>query len=76
MSLPIAVADDANGAMQEPDSARAMTAVHSEGVDVDNPAEALARKAYATFVPRERNLSRDEINSTAIGSGQFGTRKS
>lgn len=32
-----------------------------KGVEVDNPAEALARKAYATFVPRERNLSRDEI---------------
>jgi hypothetical protein len=32
-----------------------------KGVDVGNPAEALARKAYATFVPRERNLSRHEI---------------
>jgi integrase len=32
-----------------------------KGVDVENPAEALARKAYATFVPRERNLNRHEI---------------
>jgi hypothetical protein len=29
-----------------------------KGVGIANPAEALARKAYATFVPRERNLNR------------------
>ena len=44
-----------------------------EGVDVDNPAEALARKAYATFVPRERNLSRREIKALLDGLEQTGT---
>ena len=31
------------------------------GVEVSNPAEGLARKTIATFVPRERNLTRHEI---------------
>ena len=34
---------------------------NGKAVDVANPGEALARKAYATFVPRERNVSRHEI---------------
>lgn len=34
-----------------------------KGIEMANPAEALARKAYATFVPRERNLSRHEIKT-------------
>ena len=42
-------------------------------MDVANPAEALARKAYATFVPRERNLSRHEIKTLADGLEQTGT---
>lgn len=44
-----------------------------KGVEVDNPAEALARKAYATFVPRERNLSRHEIKALLDGLEQTGT---
>jgi integrase len=44
-----------------------------KGVEVSNPAEALARKAYATFVPRERNLSRNEIKSLLDGLEQTGT---
>jgi hypothetical protein len=44
-----------------------------KGVEVDNPAEALARKAYATFVPRERNLSRQEIKALLDGLEQTGT---
>lgn len=45
----------------------------SKGVEVDNPAEALARKAYATFVPRERALSRHEIKALLDGLEQTGT---
>ena len=37
------------------------------------PAGALARKAYATFVPRERNLSRQEIKALLDGLEQTGT---
>lgn len=44
-----------------------------KGVEVDNPAEALARKAYATFVPRERNLSRDEIKMVLDALEHTGT---
>ena len=44
-----------------------------KGVEVVNPAEALARKAYATFVPRERNLSRHEIKALLEGLEQTGT---
>jgi integrase len=44
-----------------------------KGVEVDNPAEALARKAYATFVPRERNLGRHEIKAVLDGLEQTGT---
>jgi integrase len=44
-----------------------------KGVEVDNPAEALARKAYATFVPRERNLSRDEIKAVLDALEHTGT---
>lgn len=44
----------------------------SKGVEVDNPAEALARKAYATFVPRQRNLSRHEIKALLDGLEQTG----
>ena len=44
-----------------------------KGVDVANPAEALARKAYATFVPRERNLSRHEIKALLDGLEKTGT---
>jgi len=44
-----------------------------KGVDVANPAEALARKAYATFVPRERNLSRHEIKTLLDGLERTGT---
>lgn len=44
-----------------------------KGVEVDNPAEALARKVYATFVPRERNLSRHEIKALLDGLEQTGT---
>jgi integrase len=44
-----------------------------KGVDVDNPAEALARKAYATFVPRERNLNRQEIKTLLDGLEKTGT---
>jgi integrase len=44
-----------------------------KGVDVANPAEALARKAYATFVPRERNLNRREIKTLLDGLEQTGT---
>jgi integrase len=44
-----------------------------KGVEVDNPAEALARKAYATFVPRERNLSRHEIKTLLDGLEKTGT---
>ncbi len=44
-----------------------------KGVDVANPAEALARKAYATFIPRERNLSRHEIKTLLDGLEQTGT---
>jgi integrase len=43
------------------------------GVEVDNPAEALARKVYATFVPRERNLSRHEIKLLLDGLEKTGT---
>lgn len=44
-----------------------------KGVDVANPAEALARRAYATFVPRERNLDRHEIKVLLEGLEQTGT---
>ena len=44
-----------------------------KGVNVANPAEALARKAYASFVPRERNLSRDEIKILLDGLEKTGT---
>lgn len=44
-----------------------------KGVDVANPAEALARKAYATFIPRERNLSRHEIKALLDGLEKTGT---
>ncbi len=44
-----------------------------KGVDVANPAEALARKAYATFVPRERNLSRHEIKVLLDALEETGT---
>lgn len=44
-----------------------------KGVDVANPAEALARKAYATFVPRERNLNRHEIKALLDGLEKTGT---
>lgn len=44
-----------------------------KGIDVGNPAEALARKAYATFVPRERNLSRHEIKTLLDGLEKTGT---
>lgn len=44
-----------------------------KGVEVDNPAEALARKAYATFVPRGRNFSRQEIKALLDGLEQIGT---
>ncbi len=44
-----------------------------KGVEVDNPAEALARKAYATFVPRERNLNRHEIKALLDALEQTGT---
>jgi integrase len=44
-----------------------------KGVDVNNPAQALARKAYATFVPRERNLSRHEIKTLLDGLEKTGT---
>lgn len=43
------------------------------GVEVDNPAEALARKADATFIPRECNLSRLEIKALLGGPEQAGT---
>lgn len=46
-----------------------------KGVEVDNPAEALARKACATFVPRERNLSRHEIKALLDVLGQTGTAR-
>lgn len=42
-------------------------------LEVDNPAEALARMAYANFVPRERNLSRHEIKALLDGLEQTGT---
>ena len=44
-----------------------------KGVDVASPAEALARKAFATFVPRERNLSRLEIKTLLNALEQTGT---
>jgi integrase len=44
-----------------------------KGIDVANPAEALARKAYATFVPRERNLSRHEIKTLLDALERTGT---
>lgn len=43
------------------------------GVDTANPAEGLARKSYATFVPRERNLSRHEIKTFVDGLEKTGT---
>ena len=46
---------------------------NGKGVDIANPAEALARKAYATFVPRERNLSRHEIKTLLEGLEKTGT---
>lgn len=42
----------------------------ANGVEVDNPDEAPARKADATFVPRERKLSRHEIKALFDGRGQ------
>lgn len=42
-------------------------------MEIDNPAEALARHAYSTFVPRERNLSRHEIKTLLDGLEQTGT---
>ncbi len=44
-----------------------------KGLDVANPAEALARKAYATFVPRERNLNPREIKALLDGLEKTGT---
>ena len=46
---------------------------NGKGVDVANPAEALARKAYATFVPRERILNRHEIKTLLDGLEMTGT---
>ena len=46
---------------------------NGKGVDIANPAEALAWKAYATFVPRERNLSRHEIKTLIDGLEMTGT---
>ena len=46
---------------------------NGKGVDIANPAEALARKAYATFVPRERNLNRHEIKTLIDGLDMTGT---
>ena len=46
---------------------------NGKGVDIANPAEALARKAYATFVPRERNLNRHEIKTLLDGLEMTGT---
>ena len=46
---------------------------NGKGVDVANPADALARKAYATFVPRERNLNRHEIKTLLDGLEMTGT---
>ncbi len=46
---------------------------NGKGVDTANPAEALARKAYGTFVPRERNLSRHEIKILIDGLEMTGT---
>ncbi|MDH4466148.1 MAG: tyrosine-type recombinase/integrase [Acidovorax sp.] len=34
-----------------------------KGVEVDNPADKIARKAIATFQPRDRNLSRQEVKA-------------
>lgn len=44
-----------------------------KGLEIDNPAEALARKVYATFVPRERSLSRHEIKAMLDTLEQIGT---
>lgn len=44
-----------------------------KGVEVDNPAEALARMAYANFVPRERSLSRHGIKALLDGLEKTGT---
>jgi integrase len=46
---------------------------NGKGVDVANPAEALSRKAYATFVPRERNLNRHEIKTLLDALEMTGT---
>lgn len=45
---------------------------NGKGVDIANPAEALGRRAYATFVPRERNLSRPEIKTLLDGLEKTG----
>lgn len=44
-----------------------------KGVEIANPAEAIARKAYATFVPRERNLNRHELKTLLDGLEMTGT---
>jgi integrase len=44
-----------------------------KGVNIANPAEALARRAYATFIPRERNLSRHEIKTLLDDLEKIGT---
>ncbi|MBU6260332.1 MAG: tyrosine-type recombinase/integrase [Burkholderiales bacterium] len=44
-----------------------------KGVEIANPAESVARRAYATFVARERNLSRHEIKTLLDGLEQTGT---
>ena len=46
---------------------------NGKGVDIANPAEALARKAYATFLPRERSLNRHEIKTLLDGLEMTGT---
>ena len=46
---------------------------NGKGVDIPNPADALARKAYATFVPCERNLSRQAIKTLLDGLENTGT---
>lgn len=40
---------------------------NGKAIDISNPAEVLARRAYATFVSRERNLNRHEIKTLLDG---------
>jgi hypothetical protein len=46
---------------------------NDKGADVDSPAEALARKACATSVPRDRDLSRHHIKTLLDGLEKTGT---